>query len=287
MADGLLWPQLNGQFPPDQVPWLSEPETGVSFRRLALLVAYDGRDFSGWQIQPGKLTIQETLEKALSQLNNQPVRLEASGRTDAGVHAWGQVAAFKVSSDLPLTRMMSGLRSGLLPASIYVRCLGIVPEGFHPRFQAQAKTYDYYLRCGRFLGPFMNHYMWHLPFTLDLEAMRQCLRQLHGVWDFKLLSGPRCQVQGSTSRTILSAELAAEEASGLIRVRITASGFLRHVVRNLIGLLVQVGLGRIKTEDLLHMLQSPQRNLSAPKAPPGGLYLHSVWYQPYTKDIAV
>lgn len=281
MAQDEFFSRLWGRFPPHGVPFQETappPEPGQA-RRLALVLAYDGQAYAGWQVQPGAATVQGQVEAALSRLCGHPVRLLASGRTDAGVHALGQVASFDTHGRLDLATMARGLKA-LLPADIHPRALGAVADDFHARYSARAKTYDYYLwpACGPSL--FLRGRLWALPRPLDQEAVGQALALLPGERDLKALSTQGSEVQGTTVRQILQAELATWP-TGLWRVRVTATGFLRHVVRNLVGVLVQVGCGRLRPQDLTAMLASGQRRPAGPKAPPGGLYLSRVYYQPW------
>lgn len=270
--------RLQGGFPPHGVPFLKNgDDPGEKRRNLALVLAYDGGGFAGWQLQPGKRTLQGVVENVLSLLCDEPVRVEASGRTDAGVHAWGQVAGFSTKSSLSLPRMLAGLRS-LLPPEIHVRRLGTVVEDFHARFDAQAKTYDYFLWPKAEASLFLRHRLWAVAQPLDQEEVRRALDVFKGEHDLKALAFRGNQVEGSTIRRVLETSL-LPEPSGVWRVRITATGFLRHVIRNLVGVLVQVGGGRLSVNDFSEMLAAGQRIYSGPKAPPGGLYLNRVYYE--------
>jgi tRNA pseudouridine38-40 synthase len=278
LLDTSLWTALLGGFPAHQVPFLTgeELEPG-SPRRLALVLAYEGSGFAGWQLQPGKRTVQEEVEKALSTLCDEPVRIEASGRTDSGVHALGQVASFSTTSDLCLERMQRGLAS-LLPEDVCLRQLGPVPAGFHARFDCLAKTYHYYLWPEAKAPLFLRDRLWTLKQRLDPRAMAAALAQVVGEHDLLAFASRLGQVEeGSTVRRVLSAELHHEGPVWL--VRITGSGFLRHVVRNLVGACAQVGMGRLKPEAIGEMLAAKRRLYAGPKAPAGGLYLSQVYYR--------
>lgn len=278
MPKASLWPALLGEFPPHEVPFL-EGEGGEdgSPRRLALVLAYEGSQFAGWQLQPGKRTVQEEIEKALSTLCNEPVRIEASGRTDAGVHALGQVASFSTSSSLSLDRMRPGLAS-LLPDDVHARELGPVTAGFHARFDCQAKTYHYYLWPEADAPLFLQNRLWALSQTLDPAAMSEALAQVEGEHDLLAFASRMGQVEeGSTVRRVLEAKI--DTAGPVWLVRITGSGFLRHVVRNLMGACVQVGMGRLQPQAIGEMLLARRRIYSGPKAPAGGLFLGRVYYR--------
>ncbi len=272
-----LWQRLGGDFPPHQVPFSPAEAAGAGQRTLALLLAYDGSGFKGWQVQPGERTIQGELERALGRLCNQPVRLQASGRTDAGVHAWGQVAHFQTTSTLDCARLLAGLRA-LAPDDVWVRELGEVPSRFHARYQARAKTYDYYLWPRARAPLFLRRRLWALKGDLDPEAVARALALVEGEHDLGAFASGGAEVKGSTVRRVLEARLAVE-GQGLWRIRLTATGFLRHVVRNLVGACYQVGRHRLAPEALAQMLEAGSRLYPGPKAPPGGLYLNRVYYR--------
>ncbi len=271
-----LWERLRGDFPPHQVPFLSRPQP-AGRRTLALVLAYDGSAFNGWQVQPHERTIQGELENALGRLCDQPVRLQASGRTDAGVHAWGQVAHFQTTSALDCRRMLAGLRA-LAPEDVWVRELGEVPADFHARYQARAKTYDYYLWPRARAPLFLRRRLWVLKAGLDREAVARALSLVEGEHDLRAFASGGNETKGSTVRRILEARLTVG-GEGIWRIRLTATGFLRHVVRNLVGACCQVGQHRLAPEALARMLKAGSRLYPGPKAPPGGLYLNRVYYR--------
>lgn len=279
-----LWGLLLGGFPPHDVPFAqpadgpAEPQAEPKAeRRLALVLAYRGTAYAGWQVQPDARTVQAEVEAALARLCDHPVRVAASGRTDAGVHAVGQVAAFGTASRLGIDEMARGL-AALLPADIHPRRLGEVGPEFHPRYGALAKTYDYYLWPGAQSPLFLADQLWPIKSRLRAGPMRRALAELPGDRDLRAMASRGAEVEGSTVRRILGAELTVFD-QGLWRVRLTATGFLRHVVRNLVGVLVQIGQGRLKPEGLTRMLAAGRRLYPGPKAPPGGLYLNRVYYR--------
>ncbi|MBU1274787.1 MAG: tRNA pseudouridine(38-40) synthase TruA [Proteobacteria bacterium] len=261
--------------PPLDVPFLEREPDGPT-RHLALGLAYRGDGFLGWQVQPKGLTVQGALEKALTKLCDQPIRVAASGRTDTGVNAWGQVASFATTSTLSLERMLRGLRS-LLPPGVWPRALGPVPRDFHARFSAQGKTYHYYLWPQAQGGLFLDGLCWPLRGALELEPMARALAGLVGPVDMAAFASAGSEPGESTMRQLYRAELSLVEG-GLVEVRLTASGFLRHSVRNLVGSLVQVGQGRLEPSGLARMAQAGKRLRPGPKAPPHGLYLARVFY---------
>jgi tRNA pseudouridine38-40 synthase len=269
---------LRGEFPPHDAPFLPEDEPAADGRRsLALVLAYDGTRFAGWQWQTNRRTVQGVVEARLSRLCHQPVRLEASGRTDAGVHAWGQVAGFTTSSSLEIGRMLRGLRA-LLPPDVHPRRLGPTPPDFHARYSARAKTYDYFIWPRARAPLFMRQRLWPLDQALDAGAVSAALAQVRGEHDLRAFACRGGEVKGSTVRRILEASLTAPE-QGPWRVRLTGTGFLRHAVRNLVGACVQAGMGRLPPEAVGEMLAAGRRLYSGPKAPAAGLYLNRVYYQ--------
>ncbi|MCB2185889.1 MAG: tRNA pseudouridine(38-40) synthase TruA [Deltaproteobacteria bacterium] len=270
--------QICGEFPAWDVPFLpAEPERAPGApRRLALVTAYRGDGFAGWQLQARGLTVQGALEKVLSKVLNQPIRVFAAGRTDAGVHALGQVAAFSTTSNLSLARLDLALRK-MLPDGVLPRRLGPVAPDFHPQYDARGKTYHYYLLPETRAGLFAAGLMWPLPGRLDLAAMAKALELVTGLVDLGAFANNSTEVKGSTQRLITRAELRRED-SGVVRLSLTGNGFLRHAVRNLVGSLVQVGGGRLAPEAVGEMLAAGQRLYSGPKAPPGGLYLARIYY---------
>jgi tRNA pseudouridine38-40 synthase len=276
-----LWARLLGGFPPHGVPFLAgDPGPDAAGQRhLALVLAYAGEGFLGWQVQPRGRSLQGELEAALARLCDHPLRIHASGRTDAGVHALGQVASFATSSTLSLERMNRGLRS-LLPPGIHLRALGPTPPDFHARFSAQAKTYDYWLWPAAPAGLFLQNRLWPLPMALDPAAVAAALALLPGPRDLAALASQGAEVNGSTVREVLEARL-DPTPEGPWRVRISATGFLRHVVRNLVGLLVRVGRGQLSPEGMLAAIGAGRELRGGSKAPPQGLYLSRVHYQPW------
>ena len=270
-----LWERLAGRFPPLDVPF-QDQEPGGESRRLALGLAYRGAGFVGWQVQPGAATVQGAVETALSRLCDQPIRVEASGRTDAGVNAWGQVASFTTTSRLAAPEMLRGLRA-LLPPGVWPRALGPVAPEFHARYSAQGKTYHYYLWPQAEAGLFLEPHCWPLKAELDLAAMQTALAGLEGEVDLAAFATAGSEPGHTTLRQIHRAQ-ARPTPDGLIEISLCASGFLRHSVRNLVGSLVQVGKGELPPAALAEMAVAGQRLYSGPKAPPQGLYLARVFY---------
>ena len=203
-------------------------------RNLALTISYDGTDFNGWQTQPGYRTVQETLEGAIAALTGEPrIRLNASGRTDAGVHAIAQVASFALVRDSSPDVIVRALNAKL-PPEIRVTSAAEAPASFHARFDAKAKTYRYRLWNADVLNPFERAYSWHVPEPLDVAAMSRAARFVEGRHDFAAFRAVGGAV-GSTERAIASSTLSAG-LDGLLTYDVTGDGFLRHMVRAIVGL---------------------------------------------------
>ena len=253
-------------------------------KNFKLTIEYDGTDFNGWQVQAAGRTVQGTIEQAISTMTRSKIRVTGSGRTDAGVHALGQVAAFRCDTRLSAGAFHSGLNS-LLPDDIAIHSCEQVHESFHPRFDATAKTYIYRI-LNRPLAPAIGRgYCWHVRKPLDLSAMEEAAKHIMGTHDFKGFENTGSP-RSHTVRNVLQASVAmspGEEASycpagGLIAIRITADGFLRYMVRNITATLVDVGLSRRPPEDVARILKQKDRALASATAPPHGLFLLNVRY---------
>jgi tRNA pseudouridine38-40 synthase len=244
-------------------------------RNIRLLLEYDGAAYHGWQRQKNALTIQEVVEKALAKLTGEPVRLLGSGRTDAGVHAWGQVANFHTSSHIPLKAFHAGLNS-LLPRDIAVLDAAEAPLDFHARKSARAKTYEYRILNRSSPSPLNRRYAWVVREALNLEVMAQAAAMLFGEHDFTAFRASGGS-PGHAFREVLAAAW-HPEAEGLLRFSITANGFLRGMVRSLVGTMVEVGHGKRPPEDLAGLLKSGERAATGPTAPACGLFLVEVVY---------
>jgi tRNA pseudouridine38-40 synthase len=244
--------------------------------RIALGLEYDGAGFSGWQSQPGGRTVQDVLEAALGQVAGGPLRVICAGRTDAGVHALQQVVHFDVAVERPLTAWVRGTNAHL-PAAVAVRWAQPVTADFHARFSARARAYRYVLlnRPER-PGVLSGKVGWcHRP--LDLAAMQSAAACLLGEHDFSSFRAAGCQAK-SPLKTLYRFDIARE--GELILFECCASAFLHHMVRNLVGALVCVGIGRQSPAWLAGLLQARDRRLGAPTYAPDGLYLTGVDYDP-------
>jgi tRNA pseudouridine38-40 synthase len=247
----------------------------MTTRNIALVLEYDGTRYHGWQRQRGDLSIQQVLEEALGRLTGEPIKLIGSGRTDAGVHALGQVANFRTNRTMPLKAFHEGLNS-TLPYDIVVLEAQEAPPEFHARKSALSKTYEYRLLNRPSRSPLHHHYGWWLSGELDLEAMAAAAESLPGEHDFSAF-----RATGSGNRNPVRRIFAAQwqtHPGGWLRFTISGNGFLRGMVRSLVGTMVEIGKGKAAPELLAELLASGERRRAGPTAPPQGLYLVEVAY---------
>jgi len=245
-------------------------------RNIKLTIEYDGTAYHGWQIQAQDITIQEAIEKALSTMTREKIRLSGSGRTDAGVHALGQVANFKTDSKIPADGFLAGLNS-LLPDDIVITACEAVDDAFHARFSAKIKTYQYRIFNYRVPIAIGRQYAWHIRKKLDVSAMQQAIAHIIGTYDFKSFEGTGSP-RDHTIRTVMQAEF-AEKEDGYLIFEITSNGFLRYMVRNLVGTLADVGLLKTSPDEFKNILEAKNRDLAGATAPPQGLFLVNVSYE--------
>lgn len=244
-------------------------------QRYKCKIAYDGAGFSGYQVQPGKRTIQSELEGALERLHKgKKVKVYASGRTDTGVHAKGQVVHFDSSLGIPLERWSLALNA-LLPDDVSVLEAEKVAKDFHARFDAVGKEYRYFIYRGKTRDPFSRHYAFHYPYELDVEAMRKAIPFLLGEHDFTSFCSAKTEVEDRV-REITQIELVEEEK--MLVFRFVGNGFLYNMVRILVGTLLDVGRGVLVPEDIGEILAKKDRIVAGKTAPPQGLYLWQVFY---------
>jgi tRNA pseudouridine38-40 synthase len=245
-------------------------------RNIRLLLEYDGTRYHGWQRQADAATIQQTIEEALGRLTGEPVALIGSGRTDAGVHALGQVANFRLTSAIPLKAFHDGLNS-MLPKDIAVLAATEAPPEFHARKSALHKTYEYRILNRRNRSPLHRHYAWWIAPHLDLEALAAAAAFLPGEHDFTAF-----RASGSDNINPVRKILAASWSDGpgdWLSFTITATGFLRGMVRSLVGTMVEAGRSKAPPTKMAELLASGARHLAGPTAPPQGLYLVEVYYE--------
>jgi len=249
-------------------------------RNLKLILSYDGTDFSGWQVQPDIATIQGTLASAIGRVTGEKVLPQASGRTDAGVHALEQVVTFVTESSVPTQNFQTALND-VLPGSVRVLQAEEVAIDFHARHSAKAKTYRYRIYRGTICLPFLARYVWHYPYPLDEAAMARAAAFVIGEHDFTsfvAVDPERGREDESISnvRQIFSSSWQRVGEEFVYTVR--GSGFLHHMVRNLVGSFILVGKGTLKPDDITRILEAKDRSQAGPTAPGHGLYLVNVEY---------
>jgi tRNA pseudouridine38-40 synthase len=263
-----------------------------SMRNLKLILSYDGTDFAGWQVQPGTETVQGTLASAIGRITGEKVLPQGSGRTDAGVHALAQVATFATESAVPTANFVKALND-ILPASVRVLGVEEAAADFHARHSARGKTYRYRIYRAAICPPFLARYVWHYPFPLDEPAMERAAGRVEGEHDFTSLAAvdpersagdppaladekARGRGQGSNVRTIFSSTWERQGDEFVYTVR--GSGFLHHMVRNLVGTFILVGKGTLQGEDVPRIIEARSRSAAGATAPASGLFLVGVEY---------
>ncbi len=244
-------------------------------RTIKLVIEYDGTNYLGWQVQPRGLTVQGVIEEKLSILTGEAIRLVGAGRTDSGAHAYGQVAHFKTESRMDASSIQKALNS-LLPADIVIRKGEDASVAFHARKSARSKVYEYHILNRDIRSALLRGYAWHVSQKLDLEEMKKSAQYLVGEHDFSCFRSV-----GTPTRTAVRRVEGIgwkRGQSGLIQFEIEASGFLKQMVRAIVGTLVEVGKGRIRSEEFLVILESRDRKRAGPTAPARGLFLKEVKY---------
>ena len=268
-------------------------------RTLRLLVAYDGTDFVGWQRQADGTSVQGLLEDALGLLAGEPVTVVGAGRTDAGVHATGQVAGVRLRSALDPRDLRRAVNAHL-PTAVRVLRVEEADGQFHARVQAQAKTYEYRILNGAVVSPFTHRYVWHYAGSLDAARMNDAARALVGLHDFACFQstggGARTSVRRvfESSVTVRDVDAGGDaftpqpslEESRLIVYRVTGDGFLRHMVRAIVGTLVEIGRGAADATLIGELLAGRDRSVAGPTAPARGLCLSAVAYPDAARDVA-
>ncbi|MCS7166626.1 MAG: tRNA pseudouridine(38-40) synthase TruA [Gemmatales bacterium] len=243
-------------------------------RNIKLTLSYDGTDFAGWQIQPGRRTVQETLETAIAKVTQEKVRCNVSGRTDAGVHALGQVVNFYTGTTLPAERLLRAINANL-PSDVVIRRAEDVPQAFDANHDARGKWYRYYIHIGEIRPVFLRRYVWHIPWHLDVLKMQRASQPLLGRHDFRSFE-TEWPNRMSSVRNITYLEW--RQRGPLIWLDIAADGFLYNMVRAIVGTLLNVGRGYWPEERVAEILRAQDRRLAGPTAPPQGLFLMHVWY---------
>lgn len=243
--------------------------------RICLTIEYLGTAYGGWQIQPNAITVQACIEQALAQVVGFSARLYSSGRTDAGVHAVAMRAHFDVDKLLPLSAYREGVNR-LLPADIAVREVAVVADDFHARFDAVSKWYQYQLYRSKIRSPLLAATTWQCGATLDVAKMKIAAQLFIGEHDFAAFRSSSC-VANTTQREIYSCEISQQDDLLLFDIR--GSGFLKNMVRIIVGTLVDVGRGRMKSNEITNLLQSGNRCAAGLTAPAHGLCLMKVFYE--------
>ncbi len=246
-------------------------------RRIRITVSYDGTDYHGWQIQPSLPTIQGTLQAVLTEIEGRPVRVDGSGRTDAGVHALAQSAAFSLANPIPLPNLKKAVNR-LLPPAIRVLSVEERPADFHPRHDARSKTYEYRIYRGEVCSPFERRYVYHHPYPLDVCRIVEAASVFEGEHDFSAFaaSDDRDLEGGSKVRRIFSS--VAESSEDRLTYRVRGNGFLKHMVRNLTGTLLECGKGNLSADGIRALLLPGCGVKAGPTAPARGLFLVEVEY---------
>ncbi len=283
-------------------------QPAAELRTWKLILAYDGTDFHGWQVQPGEPTIQGELQAALRQITGESPLPQGSGRTDAGVHALAQVASFALQALIPPGNLLHALNR-TLPPSIQVLEARTVRSTFHARHSAVAKTYEYRVFRGKICPPFLARYVYACPWPMDVKALQKSARMFEGEHDFLSFAAtdPDLESRNSSSETELDQALKVPpplslesavrtiyssaweerqtETGDLLVYRVRGNGFLHHMVRNLVGTMLDVGRGHRQLSDIPAIIAARSRAAAGPTAPARGLFLHSVEYD--EQDIGI
>ncbi len=244
-------------------------------RNLKIVVGYVGTGYAGWQVQPGRATIQGVLETELSALLGEKVRIAGAGRTDAGVHARGQVANFPTSTRMPVAGLLLAINARL-PEDVRILKVEEAPDMFHARADARAKEYRYRIVRAEVVSPFLAPFVLMVRARLDVGAMREAALRLIGRHDFTSFCPTQCRVDDKV-RTVVGSEIL--ETGDEIEYRVRADGFLHHMVRTFVGTLLLAGRGRLAAEAVPVILKARDRRAAGPVAPARGLILERVFYE--------
>jgi len=241
---------------------------------MKCIISYDGTLFSGYQVQVEKRTVQSELEAVLTKMHKKAVKVVASGRTDAGVHAIGQVIHFDTSLDIPTDRWVQAMNA-MLPKDIAVLSAEVVSETFHARFDAKGKTYKYEIDLSDIRNPLMRNYAFHYPYPVDKSRIEEAISYTLGTHDFSSFCAANTDVKDKV-RTIHS--IVCEQEGNLLRLTYTGNGFLYNMVRILTGTLIEIGTGRREPEEMSYIIAKRDRSAAGKTAPAQGLYLEKVFY---------
>ena len=254
-------------------------------KRIKLILQYDGTNYSGWQVQPDRVTIQGVIEAGLRKMTGEETMVLSAGRTDAGVHALQQVASFDTSSRYSPKVFQKAL-NGMLPRDIRIISSDYAGDDFHPRYSAKAKSYFYLIDCSETGNPFTGRYSYYCKYRLDSEKMINAAACLIGRHDFTSFRASGCgarspvrEIYDIKVEQMHSIEFLTVGLSGsFIRISVKGNAFLRHMVRNIAGTMIEVGRNRISPDGLRTILEARDRRLAGPAAPAGGLFLERVFY---------
>ena len=246
----------------------------LEMRNIRLTIEYDGKDFGGWQKQPNKLNIQGEIERAIENITGEKVDLIASGRTDAGVHAFAQIANFKTNSDMDIEKIPIAINSQV-KKSIRIQNAEEVDLSFHSRYNCKKKTYRYIINNSKYGTAIYRNLSYHVPTKLDIDAMKKAIKYFEGEHDFKAFKSSGTSGKSSV-RTIYNADILTEGPN--VAIDLTGNGFLYNMVRIIAGTMVDVGLGKIKPEEIPEIIESKDRTKAGKTLPPYGLVLVKVEY---------
>ena len=244
-------------------------------RNIKLTIEYDGKEFGGWQKQPNKLNIQGTIERAIEEITGEQIELNASGRTDSGVHSLGQVANFKTNSSIPIEKIPIAINTKL-KKSIRIIKAEEVEERFHSRLSCKKKTYRYIINNNETASAIYRNLEYHISQKLDIDKMKQAIKYFEGEHDFKAFKASGTSSKSSV-RTIFKADI-YQQKDNRLWIELTGNGFLYNMVRIIVGTLVDVGLGKIKPEEISRIISEGKRENAGKTVPPNGLYLLKVEY---------
>ena len=245
-------------------------------RNIRLILQYEGTNYHGWQRQKDDVTIQALIEDKLKTMTGKPVTVHASGRTDSGVHALHQVCNFFSDTRIVPESIKNGLNS-LLPNDIYIKNAEYVDDEFHSRYSAKSKSYEYRILNRKDLDIFSSRYVWHIKDDLDFPEMRKCLSFITGRHDFRAFRSTGTS-NINPVREMMRADLTDRSETGTALFVFEAEGFLKHMVRNIVGTIIDVGKGKITSDEFNLILESKDRKRAGFKAPPQGLFLTMVSY---------
>lgn len=250
-------------------------------QNIKLTIEYDGTNYAGWQKQPNAMTVQEQIEQGLKRLTGETILTTGAGRTDAGVHARGQVVNFQTESTIPPERMHLALNT-VLPEDIRCVCSQAVDQSFHARYDAKGKRYRYTI-INQPIAPAINrHYLYHVPHQLDINLMKDSAKLFIGTHDFKAFSSVGGSAKTSV-RTIYKADVIHKPMDNIIEIRVEGNGFLYNMVRIIVGTIIEIGKGNKPKTVIADMIESGNRQLGGPTTPAHGLCMEKVFYNVKTK----